>query len=134
MVEQVNKWRELGRFPIHKAHILKQKVTLCGHDSLCFRDLYSAFARIHRFVDENFAMGDVRPLRPSSSAGMDSITAETRVLTPQENNIWEAKPEGLTPFIDPDSVLRSIVRNGKYLFTEDNVVQYSQMIPDEIKG
>ena len=107
---------------------------MCGHDSLCFRDSYSAFARIHRFVDENFAVGDVCPMASSTVAGIDSITAETRVLTPHENNIWQAKPEGLTSAIDPDGVLRSIVRNGKYLFTEDNVVRYSQMIPDEIEG
>ena len=134
MVEGRNECQESARFPIHKAHILKQKVTLCGHDSLCFRDSYSAFARIHRFVDENFAVGDVRPMASSTVAGIDSITAETRVLTPHENNIWQAKPEGLTSAIDPDGVLRSIVRNGKYLFTEDNVVRYSQMIPDEIEG
>jgi hypothetical protein len=134
VVKQGNKWQELERLPIHKAHMLKQKVTLCGHDSLCFRDLYSTFAHIHRFVDENFAVGDIWPLGPSSFVDMDSIMAETRVLTPQENNTWNAKPEGLTPLIDPDSVLRSVVHNGKYLFTKDNVVQYLQMIPDETEG
>ena len=134
VVKQGNKWRELERFPIHKAYMLKQKVTLCGHDSLCFCDSYSAFARIHRFMDENFAVGDVCPLGPSSFVDMDSITAETQVLTLQENNIWNAKPKGLMPLIDPDSVLWLVVRNGKYLFTKDNVVQYSQMIPDETEG
>jgi hypothetical protein len=124
----------INRFPIHKAHILKQKVTLCGHDSMCFGDSHSTFARIHRFVDENFTVGDVRPLSSASTAGMDSITAETRVLTPRENNVWVTRLEDLTSFIDPDNVLRSIVGGGKYQFTEDNVVQYSQMIPDKIEG
>ena len=122
------------RFPIHKAHILKQKVTLCGHDSVCFRDSCSAFARIHRFVDENFSVGDVRPQGTTNFADMDAITAETRVLTPKDSNVWKPKLDELTPFIDPDDVLRSIVCSGKYQFTEDNIVHYSQMIPDDIEG
>ena len=114
--------------------MLKQKVTLCGHDSACFHDSCSAFARIHRFVDENFGMGDVRPLGTTMFEDMDTITAETRVLTPRESNTWKPKLDELTAFIHPDNVLRSLVDSGKYQFTEDNIVQYSQMIPDEMEG
>ena len=105
------------RFPIHKAHMLKQKVTVCGHNSVRFRDLCSAFARIHRFVVENFSVGDVHLLGTTMFDDMDTITAETHVLTPKESNTWKLRLNELTPFIDLDNVLQSLVDGGKYQFT-----------------
>src|ERR1700691_2643635 len=114
--------------------MLKWKVMVCGHDSVRFCDLCSAFAWIHCFVDENFSVGDVRLLGTTMFEDMDTIMAETRVLTPKESNTWKPRLDELMPFIDPDNVLRSLVDGGKYQFTEDNIVQYSQMIPDKMEG
>ena len=79
-------------------------------------------------------MGEVRPPGSITFEGMDTITAETRVLTPMESTTWTPRPDALGPSIDPDNLLRSLVRNGKYRFTEDNIVEYLEMVPDDVEG
>src|ERR1700691_4894842 len=99
-----------------------------GNDS-CGFFFCSAFSPIYRFVDENFGVGDVRLVGTTMFEDMDTITAETHVLTLKERNTWKLRRNELTPVIDLDNVLQSLVDGGKYQFTEDNIVQYSQMIP-----
>jgi hypothetical protein len=66
---------------------------------------------------------------------MDTITAETRIVTPKESTTWKPRPDALGSTIDPDNLLRSIVRTtGKYQFTEDNIVEYLEMVPDDVEG
>ena len=79
-------------------------------------------------------VGDVCLLGTTMFGDMDAIMAETCVLTPKESNTWKLRLDELMSFIDPDNVLQSIVDSGKYQFTEYNIVQYSQMIPDEMEG
>jgi hypothetical protein len=113
---------------------LKQKVTLCGHNSKYFHDSLQAVGRIHRFIDENFPVGEVRPLGLTTVGSMDTITAETRIVTPNYSTTWTPRPDALGSSIDPDNLLRSIVHSGKYKFTEDNIVEYLEMVPDDVEG
>jgi hypothetical protein len=85
-------------------------------------------------VDENFSIGVVRGFEISNSAGFDSIVAGTRLLTPAESKVWSSVQGGPSTLIDPEHVLRDLVETGKYLFTEDNVVSYSEMLPDIVEG
>ena len=107
---------------------------MCGPDSRYFGDSCQALGRIHRFIDESFPVGEVRPPGPITFEGMDTITAETRIVTPRESRTWASRLDALGPSIDPDNLLRSLVRNGKYQFTEDNVVEYLEMVPDDVEG
>jgi hypothetical protein len=79
-------------------------------------------------------VGEVRPPGPITFEGMNTITAETRIVTPRESTTWTSKLDALGPSIDPDNLLRSLVQSGKYQFTEDNVVEYLEMVPDDIEG
>lgn len=107
---------------------------MCGHDSKYFQDSWQGLRRIHRFIDESFPAGEVRPPIPITFEGMDTITAETRIVTPKDSTTWTARLDALGSSIDPDNLLRSLVRNGKYQFTEDNIVDYLEMVPDEVEG
>jgi hypothetical protein len=109
-------------------------VTLCGQDSKFFHDSWQGLRRIHHFIDESFPVGEVRPPGPTTFEGMDTITAETHIVTPKDSTTWTARLDALGPSIDPDNVLRSLVRNGKYQFTEDNIVEYLEMVPDDVEG
>ena len=40
----------------------------------------------------------------------------------------------LGPSINPDSLLCPVVHSGRYQFTEDNIVEYMEMVPDDLKG
>jgi hypothetical protein len=113
---------------------VKQSVTICGGDSKSFHTALSALRRIHQYVDENFSIGVVRGFEISNSAGFDSIVAGTRLLTPADSKVWSSVQGGPSTLIDPEHVLRDLVETGKYLFTEDNVVSYSEMLPDIVEG
>jgi hypothetical protein len=65
---------------------------------------------------------------------MDTITAETRIVTPRESITWLSRLDALGPSIDPDNLICSLVLDGKYQFTEDNVVDYLEMVPDDVEG
>jgi len=94
----------------------------------------SALRWIHQYMDENFSIGVVRGYEISNSAGFDTIVAGTRVLTPVESKVWSPVPGGPPSNIDPDHVLRDLVGMCKYLFTEDNLVSYLEMLPDIVEG
>jgi hypothetical protein len=85
-------------------------------------------------MDENFSVGVVRGFEISNSAGLDTLVAATRILTPAESKVWNPVEGGPSVNIDPDNVLRDLIETGKYLFTEDNVVAYSEMLPDIVEG
>jgi hypothetical protein len=105
-------------------------VTMVGPKSPVFKASSSALSRIHRFFEDNFSVGDVRPYKCSSVADMDAIVAATRFLTPADCKAWPACEQELTAVIDPDKVLRSAVGTGSVRFTEDNVVSYWEMAKD----
>jgi hypothetical protein len=65
---------------------------------------------------------------------MPCIEAGTRLLTPVDSNAWEPALSELKPSVDPDGVVREIVGSGKCKFTEDNVVNYSELVPAEGDG
>jgi hypothetical protein len=113
---------------------VKQSVTICGDNCKSFRTALSALRRIHQYVDENFSVGVVRGFEISNSAGLDTLLAGTRILTPVESKVWSPVQGGPSTAIDPEGVLRDLVDTGKYLFTEDNVVAYSEMVPDVMEG
>ena len=111
-------------------------MTLVGHDSITFRTSVSALKKIHQYIDQCQCIWIiVRPLDLSNpAAGMDSdaIQAGThRIMTPSESKVWPSALDRLTPSIDPDHILRDVVRSGRYQFTEDNVVMYSEMVTDD---
>jgi len=85
-------------------------------------------------MDENFSIGVIRRFEISNLAGFDTIVAGTCVLTPVESKAWSPVPGGPPSNINPDHVLRDLVRMGKYLFTKDNLVSYSEMLPDIMEG
>jgi hypothetical protein len=85
-------------------------------------------------MDENFSIGVVRGYEISNSAGLDTLVAGTRILTPVGSKVWSPIPGGPSAVIDPDNVLHNLVDTGKYVFTEDNVVGYSEMVPDVLEG
>ena len=122
------------RLPAHRAHIIKQSVTICGNNCKSFGMALSALRRIHQYMDENFSMGVVRGFEISNSTGLDTIVAATRILTPAESKVWSPVQGGPSTDIDPENVLRDLIDSGKYLFTEDNVVAYSEMLPDIVEG
>jgi len=107
---------------------------MCGGDCKSFYTALSALRRIHQFVDENFSVGVVRGFELSNTAGFDTIVAGTRLLTPIASKVWKSIQGGPTTVIDPDHVLRDLLETGKYLFTEDNVVSYWEMLPDILEG
>jgi hypothetical protein len=88
----------------------------------------------NQYMDENFSMGVVRGFEISNSTGLDTIVAATRILTPAESKVWSPVQGGPSTDIDPENVLRDLIDSGKYLFTEDNVVAYSEMLPDIVEG
>jgi hypothetical protein len=124
----------IPRFPAHRAHVLKQSVTICGDNCKSFHTALAALRRIHQYMDENFSVGVVRGFEISNSAGLDTLVAATRILTPAESKVWNPVEAGPSVNIDPDNVLRDLIETGKYLFTEDNVVAYSEMLPDIVEG
>lgn len=109
-------------------------MTLCGQDSKFFHDSWHGLRRIHRYIDESFPVGEVRPPGLTTFEGMNTIMAETRIVTPKDSTTWKARPDALGPSIDPDNLLRSLVRNGKYQFTDDNIVEYLEMVTDDVEG
>ncbi|KIM84225.1 hypothetical protein PILCRDRAFT_6500 [Piloderma croceum F 1598] len=122
------------KFPAHHAHVIKQSVTICGDNCKSFGTALAALRRIHQYIDENFSVGVVRGFKISNSASLDTIVAATRVLTPAESKVWSPVEGGPSTDIDPENVLRDLINTGKYLFTEDNVVAYSEMLPDIVEG
>jgi len=124
----------ISRFPANRAHVLKQSVTICGDNCKSFHTALAALRRIHQYMDENFSVGVVRGFEISNSAGLDTLVAATRILTPVESKIWSPVEGGPSANIDPENVLRDLIDTGKYLFTEDNVVAYSEMLPDIVEG
>jgi hypothetical protein len=124
----------LCRFPTHRAHTIKQMVTLCGPGSGLFIAALSALKRIHQYIDESFSVGVVCGYEISNSAGLDTVVAGTHILTPTDSKVWAVINEGPPATIDPDNVLRTIMNTGKYQYTEDNVVAYSEMITDDMEG
>jgi len=99
-----------------------------------FYKALSALRRIHQFVDENFSIGVVCGFELSNSAGFDTIVAGTCLLTPVASKVWKSVQGGPSTVIDPEHILRDLLETGKYLFTEDNVVSYWEMLPDIVEG
>ncbi|KIM71745.1 hypothetical protein PILCRDRAFT_16770 [Piloderma croceum F 1598] len=118
-------WRDTGE---------EVSVTICGDNFKSFGMALAALRRIHQYIDENFSVGVVRGFEISNSAGLDTIVAATRVLTPAESKVWSPVEGGPSTDIDPENVLRDLINTGKYLFMEDNVVAYSEMLPDIVEG
>ena len=79
-------------------------------------------------------MGEVHLPGPITFEGMNTIMAETHIVTPQESTTWTSRLDALGPSIDPDNLLHSLVWSGKYQFTEDNVIEYLEMVPDDVEG
>ena len=124
------------RFSIYKAHILKQKVSLCGENSDYFPKSCSALQWIHHFINDKFPFREVQQVGCTAFADMEAITAETHVLTLKESKMWKARLNALSPSIDPDSLLHTLVHSGKFEFCEDTcgIVKYLEMVPDEVEG
>ena len=55
-------------------------------------------------------------------------------MTPADSKVWSSVEGGPPTDIDPDNLLRDLVEAGKYSFTEDNLVAYSEMLPDIVEG
>src|ERR1700729_947895 len=94
---------DIPRFPAHRAHVIKQSVTICGDNCKSFGTALAALRRIHQYIDENFSVGVVRGFEISNSAGLDTIVAATRVLTPAESKVWSPVEGGPSTDIDPEN-------------------------------
>jgi hypothetical protein len=117
------------RVPANKAHHLYQSVTLVGGQVERFQSAVSALRRIYNYFEQGFPAGEVRPLERRTVGPMLAFGARTRYLTPTNGNIWPLVTDHMTTSIDPDGVLRGILNTGKCVFSEDNLVTYSEAIP-----
>lgn len=59
---------------------------------------------------------------------MPALLARTRYLTPVDGNIWPLVTEHLDSTMDPHGTLRGMLNGGRYVFTDDNLVKYSEAI------
>ena len=107
---------------------------ICSGDCKSFHTAVSTLRRIHQYVDENFNIGVVCGFEISNSAGFDTIMAGTRFFTPVASKVWSSVQGGPSTVIDPEHVLRDLLETGKYLFTEDNMVNYWEMLPNVVEG
>ena len=107
---------------------------LCGSDSKYFHDSCQALGQIHCFIDKNFPAGEVHPLVPVTFAGMETLTAETCIVAPRDSMTWTPRLDALGPSLNLDNLLWSLVCSGKYQFTKDNIVEYLEMVPDDVEG
>ncbi|KAF8075925.1 hypothetical protein FPV67DRAFT_1664243 [Lyophyllum atratum] len=91
-----------------------------------------ALAMIHQYFDEHLQEGQLRPLNAHSLGGVDALYAGTRFLTPSEQNVFSTAdiPDGY----DPDGVLRDILGAEEYAFTDDNIVQFLEVVPNAQGG
>ncbi|OBZ67261.1 hypothetical protein A0H81_12769 [Grifola frondosa] len=104
------------------AHRSTQSVTIVGPGSTSFTSSLSAIKQIYRYFEQNFGMGEMRALQTDHVGDVAAIVGSTRYVTPTSYKIW---PDvGIPDSIDPDGILKRIVGEGKYAFTEDNVVSY----------
>jgi hypothetical protein len=85
-------------------------------------------------VDENFSVSVVCGFEILNSVGLDTLFVGMRILTPVGSKVWSPVQGGPSVVIDPENVLCDLVDTGKYVFTEDNMVAYSEMVPDIMEG
>ena len=117
------------RVPANKAHHLYQLISLVGGQVERFQNAVNALHRIYNYFEQSFSASEVRPLEPKTIGPMLAFGARTRYLTPMNGNIWPIVTDHMTMSINPDGVLQGILNTGKYVFSEDNLVTYSEAIP-----
>jgi hypothetical protein len=111
---------------------LYQLVVIVGGDHHLFQAAVSAQRRIYKYFKQGFAVGDVRPFNNQQIGPMKAIMARTRYLMPAEGNVWPLVTDHLNSSIDPDGTLRAHINNGRYVFTDDNLVMYSEAVDSGI--
>ncbi|KAG2134073.1 hypothetical protein DEU56DRAFT_913743 [Suillus clintonianus] len=110
--------------------LLRQNATLlAATDS--FGRSSSALGHLFRFFEQQFGQGQVRPWSPVNMGVAEAISADTRYVSPRsELSLWsDALPQLQEfPLLDKNNVIRNWVEEGNVAFTEDNFVDYSEVV------
>jgi hypothetical protein len=123
----------LCRHNDRRAHLFRQCVSVVGPGSAHFSRALSAMQRIYKYFGQSFAADVVNPLQSLLFEGLPCIEAGTRYLTLSKHSPT-SQTSPIPPSIDPDGVLYKYVQSGQYRFTEDNLVNYVEVVPDDTKG
>jgi hypothetical protein len=113
-----------------RAHLFRQSVTIVGHGSPHFAAALSALQRIYKYFNQSFAADVVKSFGPFWFEDLPCIEASTRYLTPSRDNNF-GQNISIPPNIDPNGYMKKHVQSSLYHFTEDNVVKYLEVIPDD---
>ncbi|KAF8057094.1 hypothetical protein FPV67DRAFT_1453586 [Lyophyllum atratum] len=117
--------------PANRRDIM-MSVSLVAFENPQFQRALKALAMIHQYFDEHLQEGQLRPLNAHTVGGVDALYAGTRFITPLEQNVFSTAdiPDGY----DPDRVLHDILGAGEYVFTDDNIVEFLEVVPDTHGG
>jgi hypothetical protein len=93
-----------------------------------FTSALSALWRMYRLMDQSLPIGALNPFKPTKVLDTPAFTAEARFLTPVEGcGAFASDGYHLPDSQDPLHVLRGYIESGKYCYTEDNHVEFSEL-------
>jgi len=116
------------RFNSANNRTLVYSLSLAGPGDPLFKKALSAHRRIYKIFEESLAEGVLHPYVAHTVGDLDRVLAETRFITPTKHNPFM---EGSIPdSYDPDGILADLVAGGKFTFTEDNTLSFSQIVQD----
>ncbi|KZT29856.1 hypothetical protein NEOLEDRAFT_1166688 [Neolentinus lepideus HHB14362 ss-1] len=106
-----------------KAHLLMQSVSIVGPGSTRFARQLKAYELLYHFFDQSLGNARMKPMDRKTVGEIDTLFCQTRYLTLVPYNIWPVAP---LPFatLDPHHTLESYIDGSRYVFTDDNVVDY----------
>jgi hypothetical protein len=96
-----------------------------GGNSLGFGKAITAVENIYQFLEQSYGQN---ALLPFSLGTANSVTASTRYLTQvmgMERQVWPSVP--VPCVVDPKNILGKLISTGRYMYTEDNNVNHSQL-------
>jgi len=83
---------------------------------------------MYRLMDQSLPIGALKPFKPTKVLDTPAFTAEARFLTPiEESGAFASNGYHLRSLQDPHHVLRGYIGSGKYSYTEDNHVEFSEL-------
>ncbi|KAM6490326.1 hypothetical protein JOM56_014303 [Amanita muscaria] len=114
----------------HSGPFMRQGVMLVGLDTPTFSSALDAIDEIYGMFGWTLPEGTLEPGDSITHAEKDILHASNRLLTPKRDML---NMEVLEPLngVDPHGVLKAVIKEGEYLYCDDNEVKYFECKTDE---
>ena len=108
-----------------------QNVSIVGFDNIAFAEALTATHQLYRLFEQSHPPGATKAFQFSTIQDVSSFVAQARFLTPAQNNPFGEAEHGIRTSQDPRGHLQQLVNSGSFFYTDDNEVEFQEVMEDE---